>query len=77
MCNPYRRRVCDKCLDIEGKFLLFCAVNFLCIILGVNSGLEQSASHSPLSSTPPPHQTAGYPGPPFSCHPSRPGRKHQ
>jgi len=31
---------------------------------------QQSAGHSPLSRTPPPHQPAGYPAPPLSCHPS-------
>jgi len=38
---------------------------------------QQSAGHSPLSSIPSPHQPAGHTVPPLSCHPSRPGRKHQ
>jgi len=31
---------------------------------------QQSAGHRPLSSIPPPHQLAEYPGFPLSCHPS-------
>ena len=38
---------------------------------------QQSAGHSPISRTPPLHQSAGHTGPPLSCHPSRSGRKHQ
>jgi len=31
---------------------------------------QQSTGHRPLSSTPPPHQSAGHTGLPLSCHPS-------